>query len=131
MTKTTYDGLGRQRELFVTDRRDDPAPGSADGFGAVHDDDLHAAEVDDDVVVEQTTFGYDAETGLPQLTTWRRRTHDAAESEEGALSGLSNQSVSVPRTPSSAAGLDAGDFAACGHPLPTGGPSSPASRPPG
>ncbi|MBL0922024.1 MAG: RHS repeat protein, partial [Phycisphaerales bacterium] len=84
--KTTYDGLGRPKVVYVTDRRGDAAPGASGS----HDD---AKSVSDDYVVEQTTYTYRAagssqpvNGGLLELTTTHRRAHDAG-SAAGALSG--------------------------------------------
>lgn len=85
--KTTYDGLGRPATVYVTDRRDDAAPGASGNFADVYDTSGHAADVDGDVVLEQTDYRYILDEGLLDLVTVRRRAHDATTSETGALDG--------------------------------------------
>jgi RHS repeat-associated protein len=86
-TKTTYDGLGRVTTTHVTDRRGDSAPGASGSYASVFAS--HATVLTGDVVFEETQQDYDGPSGMPTLTTYRRRTHDAATSDVGALAGLS------------------------------------------
>ncbi len=90
-SKTSYDGLGRPVTTYVTDRRDDAAPGAVDNHAHVYL--THKAQVDGDVVFEQMSYSYilDTETthvGQLDLATTRRRTHDADDTKTGDLSGF-------------------------------------------
>lgn len=85
-TKFTYDGLGRVTETYVTDRRSDS------GYSDVHAS--HAAVVSDDVVFEQRSQAYDTTSGMPTLSTLRRRAHDAGDSRTGALSAFAGGDAS-------------------------------------
>ena len=87
MRKTTYDGLGRTVVSYLTDRRDDPAPGASGNYAAVFDAITQTAEVDDDVVVEQHGTRFIANVGVSDFATARMRTHDAGITELGALDG--------------------------------------------
>lgn len=100
--KTVYDGLGRLKTAFITDRHDDAAPGATDN----RDD---AASVSDDVVFEQTEYRYIASVGLNDLVTHRLRTHDADDSKVGDLTGLTGGDADLVITTYSAMYYDDAD----------------------
>src|SRR5204863_9067253 len=78
--KTTFDGLGRAKTVYMTDRQYDAAPGASGNYA-------NAASVSDDVVFEQTTYTYNSD-GLNELTTHRMRAHNAGDSRVGDLAAL-------------------------------------------
>ena len=86
--KTTYDGLGRVITAYVTDRRDDDDPGTADNYLDVYNTTTQAADVAGDVILEERHQRYISDSGLPDLATTHRRTHDAADTKTGALSAF-------------------------------------------
>jgi YD repeat-containing protein len=91
-TKMTYDGLGRVKTVYVTDRAGDALPGQSDNY----DD---ASSVADDVVFEQTTNSYieadGSYKGLNDLITHRMRTHDAPDTSTGDLAGFSGSDADL------------------------------------
>lgn len=100
-TKFVYDGLGRQKQVFITDRREDEFTGHATN----HAD---AASLEDDRVLEQTETRYitdasethPAGAGLVDLVTTRVRTHDStfpASSASGDLSGAGAAAITTYR----------------------------------
>jgi RHS repeat-associated protein len=93
MLKTTFDGLGRRAVTYRTDRSGDPAPGASGNYVAVHDVADHEAVLTGDVVLDETEYGYIDAEGLLDLSTTRRRTHDATDSDTGALSSLATAKV--------------------------------------
>jgi RHS repeat-associated protein len=96
--KSTYDGLGRPKAVYLTDRRNDPLPGAANNFAAVFNLSTHAANVSDDVVLEQANTRFIAGRGLADFVTRRQRTHDAGTSDVGALDSVgypSNKSIAT------------------------------------
>jgi RHS repeat-associated protein len=87
-SKVTYDGLGRVSTSYLTDRRTDAAPGAAGNYAAVSAS--HAAVLTGDVVFEETSQAYDGSSGLPTLTTHRRRAHDATVSDTDTLASMTS-----------------------------------------
>ena len=89
--KTVYDGLGRVKATYVTDRRStsgtyrDIAPGSSGNYAA-------AVSVADDTVLEQTNYRYIKYNGLNDLVTHRMRTHNATH--YGDLAGFTGGAAS-------------------------------------
>ena len=86
--KVSYDGLGRTKVSYATDRRGDPLPGAAGNFAAVFNLATHEANVSDDVVLEQASTRYILDRGLTDLITRRQRTHDADSADLGALDAI-------------------------------------------
>ncbi|MEE8154260.1 MAG: RHS repeat-associated core domain-containing protein [Phycisphaerales bacterium] len=89
-TKMTFDGLGRPVVSYTTDREGDADPGAAGNHADVYDTGTHVAKVNGDVVLEQTEYGYIAESasaheGQMDLATMRYRTHDADDTKTGDL----------------------------------------------
>ncbi len=92
--KATYDGLGRLVAAFITDRGGDGAPGDPGAYADVHDDGLHASNLDGDRVLEEhharfITDASDRHVGMIDLVTRWRRVHDAPDDLVGRLSELS------------------------------------------
>jgi len=73
-TKCTFDAHDRTKVVYVTDRKDDNAPGSSGNYA-------HAAAHDDDSVLEQTEYTYGGSSSAwPDrltLVKTQRRNHDA------------------------------------------------------
>lgn len=96
MQKMTYDGLGRAVASYLSDRGSDAAPGGSGNYADVHDVSIHAADLTDDVVFQESATRYivpgdytnDAFTGLADLMTTRLRTHAATDTETGSLAAL-------------------------------------------
>ena len=84
MAKTTYDGLGRVATAFTTDRGGDALPGAPANHADVYDSSLHKANVLGDVVFRQVNNRF-RPTGLVDLVTVYRRTHDVADTATGEL----------------------------------------------
>ncbi|MDZ4827043.1 MAG: hypothetical protein SGJ13_11355, partial [Actinomycetota bacterium] len=85
MQKMSYDGLGRPKIVYLSDRRSDPLPGASGNFAAVFNLSTHATNVSDDVVLEQSSSRYVTGRGVMDFSTRRVRTHDATTSDVGAL----------------------------------------------
>lgn len=102
-TKTTFDGLGRSVVTYQTDRGGDAAPGAAGNYADVYDLGTHKANVTGDVVFQQAETHYilpgdyplDAYAGLVDLTTARRRTHDATDTDTGDLADFSGPAAKL------------------------------------
>ncbi len=86
--KMSYDGLGRTKVTYATDRRGDPLPGMAGNFAAVFNLSTHEANVSDEVVLEQANTRYILNRGLKDLITRHQRTHDADATDLGALDAI-------------------------------------------
>ncbi|MCA9293235.1 MAG: RHS repeat protein [Phycisphaerales bacterium] len=95
VTKVQYDGLGRTSVRYVTDGRNDEAPGIGT---TTYSTPSHLVDVSDDTVYEQVELSYKpdmigsdaiAEGQLEWITT-RQRAHDESPSSSGSLSGLTN-----------------------------------------
>jgi len=85
-TKTTYDGLGRVKVSYTTNRGGDAAPGASGN----HAD---AESVSGDIILQQVEMSYIASgrgAGAVDLRTVRERSHDASTSDTGDLSGLAS-----------------------------------------
>ncbi len=98
MQKMTYDGLGRAVASYLSDRGSDAAPGGSGNYADVHDVSIHAADLTDDVVFQESATRYivpgdytnDSFTGLADLMTTRLRTHAATDAKKGSLAALAD-----------------------------------------
>ncbi len=90
--KTVYDGLGRPKAMYITDRGGDAAPGAANSFE-------DASSLAGDIVLEQTETHYIASNaprnaGKVRLQAQRLRAHNATATGDLAAAGAS-QSVTM------------------------------------
>lgn len=81
--KRTYDGLGRVKTEYMTNRGGDANAGASGTHAA-------AAALSSDLVYEQTDHRYISGAGHEDLTTTRKRAHDAGNTDYGDLSGLTS-----------------------------------------
>lgn len=77
-SKRVYDGLGRPKVVYSTDRAGDAAPGTSGNHAS-------ATSVTGDIVLEQVEYRYNDDDRVDLVTT-RQRLHDADGSVTGALS---------------------------------------------
>lgn len=90
-TKATFDGLGRVKTSYITDRGGDAAPGASGNHAA-------ALALTGDIVLEQMTRRYIADEGLLDLVTTRQRAHTAGGGDTAALDGLASAKSIVSYT---------------------------------
>jgi RHS repeat-associated protein len=107
MTKSAFDGLGRMKTVYATDRGGDDAPGASGNYADVYDTSTHTSVVTGDVVFEESAYNYVAAgtaKGLADRVTTRQRIHRGinlgsaliSDSDTGALSALaSNKSIAT------------------------------------
>jgi RHS repeat-associated protein len=110
IAKTTYDGLGRTKAVYITDRDGDKAPGTGEagttgttnGFTNVHLLASHTANLTGDRVVEQVEYRYistglstDIGYGRADLITSRARAHDALGTTTGNLANAGDDAITT------------------------------------